>query len=63
MLISVIIPAYNCENTLKRTVESIIGSGLLAYEIVIVNDGSTDNTASVCNFCSYEIFSFVLLPI
>lgn len=57
MLISVIIPAYNCENTLKRTVESIIGSGLLAYEIVIVNDGSTDNTASVCNsLCSQYSF-------
>lgn len=56
-LISVIIPAYNCENTLKRTVESIIASGLLDYEIVIVNDGSTDNTASVCNkLCSQYSF-------
>ena len=49
MLVSVIIPAYNCENTLKRTVESIIASGLVDYEIIIVNDGSTDNTAIVCN--------------
>ena len=49
MLVSVIIPAYNCENTLKRTVESIIASGLVDYEIIIVNDGSTDNTTSVCN--------------
>lgn len=57
MLISVIIPAYNCENTLKRTVESIIGSGLVDYEIVIVNDGSTDNTATVCNsLCSQYSF-------
>ncbi len=57
MLISVIIPAYNCENTLKRTVESITGSGLVDYEIVIVNDGSTDNTAAVCNsLCSQYSF-------
>lgn len=58
MLISVIIPAYNCGNTLKKTVESIIASGLKDYEIIIVNDGSTDNTASVCNsLCSQ--YSFV----
>ena len=53
MLISVIIPAFNCEKSIKRTVESIISSGLKDYEIVIINDGSTDNTASVCNsLCS-----------
>ena len=45
---SVIIPAYNCENSIERTVDSIVSSGLTDYEIVIINDGSTDNTASVC---------------
>lgn len=49
MLISVIIPAFNCEKSIERTVNSIISSGLTDYEIVIVNDGSTDNTADVCN--------------
>lgn len=48
VLLSVIIPAFNCETSIKRTVDSIISSGLTDYEIVIVNDGSTDNTASVC---------------
>ncbi len=53
MLISVIIPAFNCEKTLEKTVESIIASGLKDYEIIIVNDGSTDNTAAVCqSLCS-----------
>ena len=57
MLISVIIPAFNCENSIKRTVDSIISSGLKDYEIVIVNDGSTDNTASVCNtLCDQHSF-------
>lgn len=54
---SVIIPAFNCEKSIKRTVDSIISSGLTDYEIVIVNDGSTDNTASVChNLCSQYSF-------
>ena len=57
MLISVIIPAFNCENSIKLTVESIASSGLTDYEIVIVNDGSTDNTASVCqSLCSQYSF-------
>ena len=57
MLVSVIIPAYNCGNTLKKTVESIIASGLKDHEIIIVNDGSTDNTAHVCNsLCSQYSF-------
>lgn len=57
MLFSVIIPSYNCENTLKKTVESIISSDLTDYEIIIVNDGSTDNTASVCkSLCSQYSF-------
>ena len=57
MLVSVIIPAYNCEKSIKHTVDSIISSGLTDYEIVIVNDGSTDNTVSVCNsLCSQYSF-------
>ncbi len=57
ILFSVIIPAYNCEKSIRHTVDSIISSGLTDYEIIIVNDGSTDNTASVCNsFCSQYSF-------
>ena len=57
MLLSVIIPAYNCGHSLEYTVESIISSGISDYEIVIVNDGSADNTASVCHMlCSKYSF-------
>lgn len=49
MLFSVIIPAFNSEKSIKQTVDSINSSGLKDYEIVIVNDGSSDNTARVCN--------------
>lgn len=58
MLISVIIPAFNCGKNIKCTIDSIISSGLSDYEIVIVNDGSTDDTQSVCrSLCSQ--FSFI----
>ena len=56
-LVSVIIPAFNCEKCIEHTVNSIISSGLTDYEIVIINDGSTDNTASVCeSLCSQYSF-------
>lgn len=57
MLFSVIIPAFNCENSIEHTVNSIVSSELSDYEIVIVNDGSVDNTASVCReLCSRYSF-------
>lgn len=53
MLISVIIPTYNCESSIKNTIESLRMSGLTDYEILIVDDGSADATASVCDeICS-----------
>lgn len=49
MKYSVIIPAYNCEKTIEATVKSVLVSGLSDFEIVIVNDGSKDNTKAVCD--------------
>lgn len=46
--LSVIIPAYNCESTLSDTIESVLNQKCKDYEIIIVNDGSTDNTDSIC---------------
>lgn len=46
-MISIIIPSYNCSSTLKRTVESIFQQAFSDYEIIIVNDGSNDNTLEV----------------
>lgn len=47
MTYSVIIPAYNCGGDLKKTVESVRRSGIRGYEIIIVDDGSTDNTPEI----------------
>ena len=47
MKYSVLIPAYNCAGTIRDTVESVRRSGLPDYEIIIVNDGSVDQTPVV----------------
>ncbi len=49
MKYSVIIPAYQCSESIEITVKSVLNSGLNDFEIIIVNDGSTDNTAEICD--------------
>ena len=47
LLISVVIPAYNAEQFLDETLESVLSQTYENWECIIVNDGSTDNTESV----------------
>lgn len=46
-MISIIIPCYNAEKTIKRCLESVISQTYKNIEIVIINDGSTDKTDSI----------------
>lgn len=47
MKISIIIPCYNCEKTIASTIESILNQTYQDFEIIICNDGSTDNLLDV----------------
>lgn len=47
-LVSIIIPAYNVEHTIFRTLQSVINQSYKKLEIIVVNDGSCDNTVKVC---------------
>lgn len=48
-MISVVIPTYNSEDTLAEAVESVIGQSFADWELILVNDGSTDSTPSICD--------------
>ncbi len=52
--ISAIIPAYNCENTIKAAVRSIQNQNMSEIEIVLVNDNSKDNTFKIIQELSEE---------
>lgn len=47
--ISVIVPVYNTPGTLKKCVDSICGQTYDNLEIILVDDGSTDGTGSLCD--------------
>lgn len=47
-LLSVIVPIYNTEDYLERCLNSIINQSYKNLEIILVNDGSTDSSKSIC---------------
>ena len=49
MLFSVLVTAYNVEAYIEECLESILKQDFSDYEIVIVDDGSTDGTAAICD--------------
>ena len=47
--ISVITPVYNTENYLCRCVESILAQSFSDFELILIDDGSTDNSGAICD--------------
>jgi glycosyltransferase involved in cell wall biosynthesis len=48
-LVSIIVPIYNCERFIAETLKSTIQQSFLDFEILIVDDGSTDRSRSIIN--------------
>jgi len=47
MRFSIIIPAYNAQNHIGRAIESVLNQDFPDWEMIIINDGSTDNTKNI----------------
>ena len=59
--ISVIIPMYNCENTILELIDSILSQSYKNYEVILVNDGSTDATLTVLEPILSEMSNIILV--
>lgn len=45
--VSVILPAYNCEKFIGKAIQSVLQQTFTDFELIIINDGSTDNTDAI----------------
>ena len=52
MLISIVVPVYNVEKYINACIDSILSQSFKDYEIILVDDGSTDKSGKICD--SYQ---------
>lgn len=45
---TVVVPVYKTENTLKKCLDSILNQGFSDFEVLLINDGSPDNSEEIC---------------
>ena len=55
MLFSIVIPTFNRARLLARTLESVWGQCFTDYEVVVVDDGSTDDTAEIARAYGFRV--------
>lgn len=46
-LVSIIMPAYNCESTIRESIKSVLNQTYSNFELIITNDNSTDSTQNI----------------
>lgn len=49
MKLSIVIPVYNAENTLRRCIDSVISQSYRDWQMILVDDASTDKSAAICD--------------
>lgn len=59
--LSIIIPIYNAENSIARAIESVLSQDISEFELILVNDGSTDESLSICENIAKKNSKIILI--
>ena len=49
---SIVVPVYNCDNYIEECIASVFAQTYTNFELVLIDDGSTDKSAVICDNCS-----------
>lgn len=62
--ISIVIPVYNAESFIRRCLDSIVSQCYSDFEVLLIDDGSSDSSASICDLYAskYDYFSVIHTP-
>lgn len=61
--LSIIVPMYNAENTVSECIESILNQEFREYELILVDDGSIDNTLNICKIYAEKDSRIIIVPL
>ena len=53
--VSIIMPVYNSQNYLRRAVDSIMEQAFEDFELIMINDGSSDKSGDICDAYKNDI--------
>ena len=57
IFLSIIVPCYNAEKYIHKLIDSVIAQSISDWELILIDDGSKDNTAEICRKASQIILN------